>query len=171
MGEPPSVRPGRGVRVGAGVLLAAALAGLVGLSVHQRRASAHGDVAANARREVRVDGRAVAVLEPGAHVAWGGGEVTQSGGEVFWRVEHAARFGVGTPAGEITGSGTCFRATLLGGPPVGSGPALVVHVYEGKAVLSRGAASIELGAGDAARADASGVHAVPARERAGEGDP
>jgi hypothetical protein len=163
MGE-LAVHQGRGVRVGAGVLLAAALVGLVGLSVHLRRANARGDVKAETRREVRVDGRAVAVLEAGAHVAWAGGDVTQSSGEVFWRVDHASRVVVKTPVGDVTGTGTCFRARLLGAAAE-SAPALVLRVYEGKAVLSRGATSVELAAGEVARSDGVGLRTGPVGER------
>jgi hypothetical protein len=170
----PSSRPRR---IAAGVLLVASMAAAVALAVHTRSAHASGDVVADARREVRVGSRAIAVLEPGAHVKWNGDSIAQSGGDVFWRVEPGARFTVHTAAAEVTVMGTCFRVKVRGGDGVGAseddmtrrdavaglvgavaGAAAFVGVYEGKVAVSHAGQSVELVAGQSAQADAAGVH-------------
>ena len=65
--------------------------------MHLQSRGAAGDVTADARREVRVGTRAIAVLEAGAHVKWHGDDIEQTGGDVFWRVEPGARFTVHPP--------------------------------------------------------------------------
>jgi hypothetical protein len=141
--------------------------------------NASGEITADRRVEVAIGARAVAVLAPGAHIAWHGGEVTQDHGDVFYRVEHGAPFRVSTPAGDAIVHGTCFGVAVE--PPsekdmhlrdlksAGIGAALsavaFVGVYEGKVALAKGQSSVELTAGQTGRADGSGV------ERGGDFDP
>jgi hypothetical protein len=109
---PPRPRA-RASRVFAGLLVAAAMAAVVAFGAHRHGLNAHGSVTADARQEVHVGSRALAVLEKGAHVTWDGDTVDQSGGDVFWRVEPGARFVVHTPAADVTVKGTCFRVKLV----------------------------------------------------------
>ena len=156
----PARRP-RATRVLAGLMLAAAMAIVVAFGAHQRRAGAHGAVAAVERQEVRVGGRAVAVLEKGARVTWSGDDVQQDQGDVFWRVEPGARFAVRTPQGEVTVKGTCFRIRVLAATAAGAA-AIAVTVYEGKVGVSHAGTQVDLVAGESARADDAGVRRTEA---------
>jgi len=163
-------KPRRG-RIAAGVLLVGSLAAGIAFAVHLQSRGAAGDVTAEARREVRVGTRAVAVLEPGAHVKWHGDDIEQTGGDVFWRVEPGARFTVHTAAADVTVKGTCFRVRVTGGEgdmtrrdamvgAVGAvvGAAAFVGVYEGKVAVSHAGQSVDVAAGQSAQADGRGVH-------------
>jgi hypothetical protein len=162
-------RPTSSRRALAGVLLVGTLAASVALAVHLRGAAGHGDVAADGRREVHVGTRAVAVLERGAHVAWDGDAVTQSSGEVFWRVEPGSPLVVHAAGADVTVKGTCFRVSVRGGgdeetmkrSSVIAGAlattVVVVGVYEGRVALSRERTSVELSAGEEGIADGEGA--------------
>lgn len=171
-------KPGRAAWVGAGVIGLVAIAAGIAMTT-RTRAKDHGDVTAEARREVKVGSRALAVLEKGARVAWDGESVVQSQGDVFWRVEPGARFVVKTPEADVTVKGTCFRVGVRGqedamtrrdaiagviGAAVGT--ATLVGVYEGRVALAHGGQSVDLVAGQEARADARGVYSAedPAEE-------
>jgi FecR protein len=160
--RPAPVRRTRTTRVLAGLMLAAAMAVVVAFGAHRRRADAHGVATAEARQETRVGGRAVAVLEKGARIAWDGDDVRQDQGDVFWRVEPGARFVVRTPAGEVTVKGTCFRVRVLAAGAAGA-VALAVMVYEGKVGVSHAGTQVDLVAGESAEADRAGVHRTGAR--------
>jgi hypothetical protein len=160
----------RAASVGAGVVLVGAVAAALAVAVHLEHATAHGDVVAEDRREVRVGTRAIAVLEKGAHVVWDSDAITQSGGDVFWRVEPGARFVVHTPAADVTVKGTCFRVkvrggdedmtrrdALAGGLGAALGAAAFVGVYEGKVAVSHAGQSVDVGAGQGAQSSARGV--------------
>jgi hypothetical protein len=153
--EAVPTRRGRPTRILAGVLLVAAVAAASVIVGRTRSAEASGDVVASERREVRVGGRAVAVLEPGAHVRWSGAEVEQPTGDVFWRVSPGGPFDVKTPGGAVLVKGTCFRVKVLAGAALGA--AIVVAVYEGRVVVSHGAKSVSLVAGQTAEANERGV--------------
>ena len=166
--------------------LAAAAAALVTL---QPSSTASGEARAGTRREIPIGSRAVAVAEPGAHLRWRGDEVTQDAGDVFYRVERGERFLVHTPAGDVEVLGTCFRVRIetatetkdmnardLKAGLVGAASALLatVVVYEGKVAVSHAGApghgtsaagatsATQLTAGESARLDGAGVHAVTA---------
>ena len=157
--ERRTTRRRRGGRVLAGaVVLATMAAGLV-MAFRIHNASAHGDVVADARREVHVGTRALAVLEKGAHVTWNGDAITQGGGDVFWRVEPGARFTVHTAAADVTVKGTCFRVKVQGAEDF-------VGVYEGQVAVSHAGQSVDVAAGEGARADANGVRRTDAAESA-----
>jgi ferric-dicitrate binding protein FerR (iron transport regulator) len=171
--DPPPRPRSRAARVFAGLLLAAAMVAVVVWGALRQHASARGDVVAGERREVRIGGRAIAVLERGAHVSWDGDAVDQSGGDVFWRVEPGARFVVHTPAADVTVKGTCFRVNVRGGEDemrardvkagaVGAAIAAtaLVGVYEGKVAVSRAGQSVDLVAGQQAQAGPDGVRRV-----------
>ena len=158
-------------RAAAGVLLVGSMAAGVAFAVHLQSRGAAGDVTADARREVRVGTRAIAVLEAGAHVKWHGDDIEQTGGDVFWRVEPGARFTVHTAAADVTVKGTCFRVRLNDGEgdmtrrdamvgAVGAvvGAAAFVGVYEGKVAVSHAGQSVDVAAGQSAQADGRGVH-------------
>jgi len=162
--------PRRG-RVAAGLVLVGSLAAGIAFAVHLQSRGAAGDVTADARREVRVGTRAIAVLEAGAHVKWHGDDIEQTGGDVFWRVEPGARFTVHTAAADVTVKGTCFRVRVTGGEgdmtrrdamvgAVGAviGAAAFVGVYEGKVAVSHAGQSVDVAAGQGAQADGRGVH-------------
>jgi hypothetical protein len=169
---PPKPRP-RAARVFAGLLVAAAMAAVVAFGAHRHGLNAHGAVTADARQEVHVGSRALAVLEKGAHVTWDGDTIDQSAGDVFWRVEPGARFVVHTPAADVAVKGTCFRVKLVDeegemnardarSGAVGAALAAVafVGVYEGKVAVSHAGQSVDLVAGESASAGAAGVKRV-----------
>ncbi len=102
-----------------------------------------------ARETVPVGARGVAVVEPGAALAWqqvGRAIVVgQDAGDVFYRVDPGGPFTVVTPVGQVKVTGTCFRVeiimsptkhALLGGA-LGAvvATAAVVTVYEGKIIV------------------------------------
>jgi hypothetical protein len=159
----------RAFRIGAALAVASAAAAALFLGRHL--VPPEGDArATDARREVAMGGRAVLVLEQGAHVAWHGDQVAQDAGDVFYRVERGERFVVRTPAGDVIVTGTCFRVSVTGEvdppePPVaGAGAAsavAVVGVYEGKVTATRGDASVDLAAGEGARLDRGGIEKSP----------
>jgi hypothetical protein len=164
-------KPQKG-RIAAGLLLVGSMAAGIAFAVHLQSRGAAGDVTADARREVRVGTRAIAVLEAGAHLKWHGDDIEQTGGDVFWRVEPGARFTVHTAAADVTVKGTCFRVRVTDGEgdmttrrdamvgAVGAvvGAAAFVGVYEGKVAVSHAAQSVDVAAGQSAQADARGVH-------------
>jgi hypothetical protein len=151
-----------------------ALAVAAGFALVVSRGPETGDVRADARRDVRVGPHVVAVLEPGAHIAWRGDEVTQDAGEVFYRVEAGGTRRVHTPAGDVTVRGTCFdvkvrpagdggvemkrRDIVSGAVGAVAGAAVLVGVYEGRVTFSNAHASMELGSGQGATGDGSGLH-------------
>jgi hypothetical protein len=181
----PRVRAARRAGI-IGALVLAAAAGAALWPSH--RAGENGESIAADRLQVSIGRRAAAVLEPGAHVAWRGDDVTQSAGDVFYRVEPGAPFRVHTPTGDVTALGTCFRVRIDGeldadasssrslsmnkrdvkSAAVGAAIAgfAMVAVYEGKvAVTHAGQAPTTLTAGQTARADGDGVH-----RRGGDGE-
>ena len=169
-------------RVAAGLVLAAAAALFAAGGFSGSGASERGDAVAAVRHEVHVGRRGIAVLEPGAHVSWDGDEVTQTAGEVFYRIEGRASgraFRVHTSEGDVEVLGTCFRVRVenaevrmkrrevkIGALGAVVGAAVLVSVYEGKVLLSRAGAQMSLAAGESARASPRGV----ARDAASEGD-
>jgi ferric-dicitrate binding protein FerR (iron transport regulator) len=180
-GEEAAARPASPARwrvrragVATGLALAAGLALAIGW-----RASGpppRGDAIAADRTQVPLGRRAVAVLEPGARVAWSGDEVNQSAGDVFYRVEPGGTFRVHTPAGDVQVLGTCFRVKVdaseaemnvrdVKAGAIGAALSAVafVSVYEGKVAVSHARESVTLTAGESARADEHGVHREGAR--------
>jgi hypothetical protein len=169
-----AMRERRGARrwryaiAGVGALAAAAVLVLL---LRGGTAPSAGDVAAAQRMEVALGARGVAVLEPGAHVAWRGDVVEQDRGDVFYRVERGATFEVHTPAGTATVLGTCFRIVIdakesamnrkvLAAGAVGVAAVVGVIVYEGKVKVASGKDSVTVAAGEQAVADGRGVRAA-----------
>jgi ferric-dicitrate binding protein FerR (iron transport regulator) len=185
----PSLRERRAFRprvaaLTVGLGLAAGIALAVGSNL--RASHAHGEATAKVRTEVHVGDRAIAVLEPGAHIAWDGDQVTEPAGDVFFRVEPGRAFDVHTPAGDVEVLGTCFRVRVdersdaetkeqqMNGRDVKAGvigaalsAAAFVSVYEGKVALSHASERVVLTAGESARAGASGVTRTGGAEGAG----
>src|SRR5204863_4818622 len=97
-------------------------------------------------------GRAVAVVEAGAELAWtaeaDGVRIDQPRGDVFYRVEHGGPLRVVTPAGEVQVTGTCFRVML---ESAAAGSAALVDVLEGSVRVRSGERALPLRAGDSAR--------------------
>ena len=166
------------VRAGTALLLAGSLAAGALLFIPRNHPADQGDaIAKGERTEVRVaGGRAIAVLEPGAHVSWSGDDVKQTSGDVFYRVEPhpglPSAFRVHTAAGDVTVKGTCFRVqlsdseeTTMNGRDVKAGvigagltAMALIGVYEGKVAASNARGSVELSAGQSATLNASGAH-------------
>lgn len=149
----PRWEPSRGMKWGAGGVVAiCAVLLFVVFQSRPRFAGGAGEVRATDRVEVTLAHRGVAVAEPGAHLSWrvgtgGAAEVTQTGGDVFYRVEPGGPFSVDTPHGRVTVQGTCFRVEVrtmkpskqsIGGAAIGAAVAavLVVTVYEGKVLFA-----------------------------------
>jgi hypothetical protein len=151
--------------------LALAAAMLVGVNA----APTKGETIARDRIEVAIGSRALAVLESGATVRWDGDDVTQSRGDVFYRVQPGARFTVHTPAGEVEVKGTCFtvkvrakesteeesimqKRDVKSGLVGGALAALAfVAVYEGKVAVSHASEHEDLGPGESAQIGPNGV--------------
>lgn len=150
--------------IAAGAVATLSIAAAVAFAIG--RPPAHGDAIAADRTEVSIGSRARAVLEPGAHVAWDGDDVTQSSGDVFYRVEPGARFRVHTPAGDVEVEGTCFsvkvramqkRDVKSGAIGAALSALAFVAVYEGKVAVSHAGQKAELAAGDGAETGPDGV--------------
>jgi hypothetical protein len=174
--------------LGAGVAVAAvAAAGVAALAVPRGGARLGATVgvidSGGARRSVPVGERAVAVLEPGAALAYaaaaGDGFVEQRAGSVFYRVEPGRRFAVATPAGLVEVTGTCFRVEVQdmsrrrmivsGAVGAAVAAAAVVTVYEGKLrVVPTHAAPVEVGPGQAVTVGADGASVARGPAPAGE---
>jgi hypothetical protein len=160
----------RRVAIGAGF---AAVAAGVALFVGTRSQPSVGEARADRRIEVSIGSRAVAVLEPGAHISWQGDTVVQDAGDVFYRVERGAdsQFEVRTPMADAAVLGTCFRISVndkerimnrrdVIASTVGAVAATVVliGVYEGKVAVSQNKESpTTVGAGETVVADRNGV--------------
>jgi hypothetical protein len=150
---------------------AAVVAAAVGLFVLTRDQGAPAQLAGGMestgeRRSLAIGGRAVAVAEPGAGLAWklaadGSAHVRQERGSIFYRVEHGRPFVVETPAGEVRVLGTCFRVEVDPMNPLlksvisaGAGAvvatAVLVTVYEGKVRVSNAAGVVDVRPGESA---------------------
>jgi hypothetical protein len=156
-------------------VIGAALAAIAAttLFVLWRRGNAptHGDVTAVERMEVSIGDRAVAVLEPGAHLRWQGDRVEQASGDVFYRVERGATFTVITPTADARVLGTCFRISIqqetdmkrrdiaAGALGAVAAAVVVIGVYEGVVRVSHAEQAVTLRAGESATADRTGVRA------------
>lgn len=164
-----NLRAGLAVGVVSALALAAAIAVKVGAG-----AETQGEATASDRREVAIGDRAVAVLEPGAHVKWNGNDVEQPKGDVFYRVQPGARFKVHTGAGDVEVKGTCFTVKVRGdskeaerdmqkrdvkSAAVGAAATALafVAVYEGKVAVSHADQRADLTAGESAQLGAGGV--------------
>jgi hypothetical protein len=152
-GAPPPPRPARRRAIWLGAAAAGVVAALaaVWIGILGRPDARSGAIVARTRTSVELDGRGVAVVEPGASVSWtvkgGAAMVVQSAGDVFYRVEPGGTFVVKTPAGEVHVKGTCFRVEVMEMRPSKSGligagvgaalsAAVVITVYEGKVLLA-----------------------------------
>lgn len=137
-----------------------------------RHAPAQGEIVAETRTEVAIGERAVAVLEPGAHLKWNGDDVDQTSGDVFYRVNPGGPFHVRTAGGEVDVKGTCFRVDASASErknemnvrdfKVGSAGAVVatlllVSVYEGKVAVSHAQEKATIGAGQSAAVTSAGL--------------
>lgn len=160
----------------AGVVGALALAATLALAIGWRGigGEAHGSAIVADRTEIAIGARATAVLERGSHLEWLGNDVTQSAGDVFYRVEKGGPFRVHTPAGDVAVLGTCFRVKVeeqMNGRDFKAGAigaalsaAAFVSVYEGKVAVSHASERLTLTAGEAARTGAEGVRRTTADE-------
>jgi hypothetical protein len=147
-----------GISLGAGVALAATALLLVLMKSDGRSGSAmrsDGHITADERQEVRIDERALAVVEKGSEIAWSargdGLRVDQRRGDVFYRVDRGDAFLVVTPAGEIEVTGTCFRVVVDESGDRETIPRMRVEVMEGSLEARSGPSEITLGAGEQAQ--------------------
>lgn len=150
---------------------ALSLAAAAGVALWVSRAEPAGEFVARERIEAELSGRAVAVLEKGAHVRFRGARVEQLAGDVFYRVERGAPYRVVTAAGEAEVLGTCFRVSMdeqndaqkageeegdmrasVGKIAAGAavGALVTVGVYEGRVRVSSAGESRTLSAGESA---------------------
>lgn len=151
--SPRSRGDGRTVRL---VALAAALVLAIGGGAWwlTRGEAVVGSLRTAVRTSQALGARGVAVLEPGAALAWsvsrdGTAVIEQGGGAVFYRVDRGGEFTVRVPEGEVRVRGTCFEVEVkdmaawvpaLGGAAVGAAVSalVVVTVYEGRVEVARG---------------------------------
>jgi ferric-dicitrate binding protein FerR (iron transport regulator) len=165
----PAVRAPRSNRrrfaaVAVALALAASAALAVGVHSSTSGVATHGSLASpNARTTAQLGDRAVAVAEPDAQLRWdiaadGTADLTQSAGDIFYRVDHGGGpLVVHTPAGDIHVTGTCFRIEVQMNKPAqlilasvasaAVASAVVVTVYEGRVVADSHGARSELAAG------------------------
>jgi hypothetical protein len=172
--SPARQRAARRFLYGGGLALAASVALVVGW--HAAHEPTRGEAIAADRAEVAMGSRAVAVLERGARVTWNGDDVTQTEGDVFYRVAPGGAFRVHAPGADVQVLGTCFRVRVeraedavngrdvkAGAIGAALGAAALVSVYEGKVAVSHASERVTLTAGESARADGTGVHHERAR--------
>ena len=162
-------RRAKRIAIAAGGACALAAAATLAIVALPDAPPSRGDVRAERRVEVPIGDRAVAVLEPGAHVTWYGNVVEQHGGDVFYRVNPGGAFEVRTPSATAAVLGTCFRITIskenamkrrdVGAGALGALAAavVVVGVYEGKVQVSHGKQAVTVGAGERVVADGTSV--------------
>lgn len=123
---------------------------------------------ASKRVSVPLDGRAVAVMEPGSALVKRQRDWRQSAGNVFYRVERGGVFVVSTTAGDVEVLGTCFRVEIepmkvtaqtkigfVAGATLAA--SVVVTVYEGRVRLANGGGRTELAAGEQATMGPGGI--------------
>ncbi|MEM6293746.1 MAG: hypothetical protein AAGA54_20900 [Myxococcota bacterium] len=153
------------------VAVAAALLATLALGrVLLRGGPSQDSLDADHRQTIALGDRATAVAEAGASLAWtvessGATRIDQGAGRVFYRVDHGETFDVSTPLGTVSVTGTCFTVDLqpkdspmnktnvrAGALGAALASALVVTVYEGSVVMANDEGSVELSAGQAARA-------------------
>lgn len=127
------------------------------------RGEPSGERFAAERLELSIGRRALAVLEAGARLRWRDDRVSQSDGDVFYRVEPGETFVVSTPNGTLEVLGTCFRVSV----ERAADAATRVSVYEGRVRLRAAGGLLELGAGESARLEPDGVR----RSASAEGEP
>lgn len=168
-GESEHVRLSRRAVRTSGAVAALALAAGVALVAAPSLRHRSGEITAEERAEIAIGGRARAVVEARSHLRWSApDEVTQTRGNVFYRVDPGAPFRVHTPAGDVEVRGTCFRVKIHEGEMTGremkagaagvlASAAAFVAVYEGKVAVSHAGQSAELAAGEAADMGARGV--------------
>ena len=126
------VRPKVRLGVAAAVVAAAAIAAIVIAWVRTPEVTGppKGDVVATERTQVRMTA-GVAVVEPGASIAWNGGAIEQRAGTVYYRIERAAT--ITTPHGVIRGAHLSGRVAV--------GATTAVTIDEGDAVVGSSAVS------------------------------
>lgn len=152
------------------VALALAAALLLGLGLAARWPS-DGQVFATTQTAVALGHRGAAVAAVGAELDWQVGwagdlAVSQSAGQVFYRIEPGGSFTLITPAGRITAAGACFtvevspmgrsvdwkRPLLAGFAGAALSAAVLVTVYEGRVDLSQAGATASVAPGERAAA-------------------
>jgi hypothetical protein len=141
----PSPRAPRRRRwpLGAGLAgLAAAAALLLVLADRGRSLGGAGEHRFAEQATLALAGRGVAVGEAGAELRWvverdGAAHITQSHGDVFYRVERGGAFVVETPAGRVSVRGTCFRVEVRAADAV-------VTVLEGRVAVESAGELVEL---------------------------
>lgn len=162
-----------------------------GVALVQRRAVApaaavHGAAAMQARQQVALGPRGVAVGEAGAVLRWDIGPgaaaaVSQTQGDVFYRVEPGGPFEVTTPVGEVRVTGTCFRvdigaeepmknryAAAIGGAVGALATVAVVTVYEGQVVVANSRGEVTASAGERVALRAGAAPVVRGAEAVGQ---
>lgn len=146
-------------------VLAAAAAIAAILTFAARREIPSGSIRADKREDVAITPRITVDVAPGAEIAWRGDAVTQTSGDVFYRVERGGGpVTVATPAGDVEVLGTCFRVRVektmrraTYGAAAAAGIAAMVAVYEGKVAVAHHGSRVALEGGDAAIVDDDGV--------------
>lgn len=177
---PPFPRRRIAMAAALGALTALAAVALLQVTPPAADQAARGTVAARGRMSVPLGHRAVAVAEDGAQVSYevdadGAAQVTQTRGQVFYRVDHGEPFVVHTPAGSVEVLGTCFdvnvtqqeqnmdrskvsAAAVAGVVGAALGAAVMVTVYEGRVALANGGGKVTVEAGQRGQANA---HSAP----------
>lgn len=168
----PVRRRSRTLLVGFGAAVGAAAIALLVATRGAGSQASNGTLAVDARTTAQLGERATVVAEPTADLNWhisasGDADVTQTTGDVFYRVERGGAFVVHTPAGDVTVTGTCFRIEvpvtktqqLLASGALGAAlaTAVVVTVYEGRVVAETRGNKAEIVAGSRAQITRDGV--------------
>jgi hypothetical protein len=152
--------------VAGGLAACAAAAAIIFVVSREPSQSATGELATTERTTQKLGRRAIAVVEADTSLQWriaddGSAQITQSTGDVFYRVDRGGPFVVHTPAGDVRVLGTCFRIEvtpmnmnkkllLSGTAGAAIAAAVVVTVYEGHVVADTHKARTELHAGNRA---------------------
>lgn len=189
--RPKTRAPGRGrllraFAAGAAIAASIAIATLELFAPAPLRVASEGRAAPSAQAEVRIGGRAVAVVEAGASIAWkvgagGATRVEQARGDVFYRVEKGGPFVVTTAAGDVSVQGTCFRvevetmgwSKMTAAAAAGAVAATIVTVavYEGRVRVANAQGEASVGAGESATLAAGAAPSVIAGDRRAAREP
>ena len=148
--------------------IAAAFLGAAAVALFFLAQTESGSAETQRRLSLPLGRRAVAVAEAGARLRWtisrrGRVQVTQEGGDVFYRVEPGAAFSVESSGTRVELQGTCFRVevvmssagkvALSAAAAAAAASAVLVTVYEGRVGVATAAGTVQVAAGERVRVE------------------
>lgn len=118
--------------------LAAAATAATWVNYNLTRRALQGTLLASTRIELEVAPGVIAIAEPGAHLSYQNGQISQHQGEVAYQTQPNAHLHLKTPTATAEGQGACCRVKVLPSPDPDletSGPATVLALFQGSLAL------------------------------------